>query len=621
MTTLDQTHLERQLSSLFRAEAQDAHLPLGTWQEIAPKMGEPDRQSLFGLIRDALRIPLAEKMWRNPMRVRYVAPAATIVLALLIALLFILLVNDTDDDNSPVPAASPTVPSGSTETAATPDIEATIEQESIDATARAGERVNLTSFIGQRKELPAHLKGEEVGPPALVAWPQFLENTAVVVEGEAWHFCQENPGADEGREGVANGTIVNGDLFWVFNSPTPDLARHEIFLRVVENPGSQRAVQLFLLTYQDGSALMIPNPPQYQPSPTETLVTRVEEPVTYEVYESTLCANWPESRESIVLSNEADATPTAVDTGTQRSGASVFAEITGASSITGAIRGEEAIWLFDRDNATLYKLDAGGQREWSKFLPQSIFGLAISESSLVVADALGGKVLFLDLSGEETSRFSVPLDVTLAHAPVAFVESDLWIRSGGKVSRYDSNGTIETELPITVGRGQPWAASSIAVWVVDEELSTVVGFRRDGSKVAEFNALSAMGLSGEEVIGLEWYGSKLWVHVTSASGQFDPTGQLESQIAITLPDPGDVARYRRIVSSTGILVHESVGRQVRTSNNQVVMFPFTGGQPVVLVSDLSTGWLFGDEQSSFYVTAQGSSVYELDPMFSGTGTE
>ncbi len=112
MTTLDQTHLERQLSSLFRAEAQDAHLPLGTWQEIAPKMGEPDRQSLFGLIRDALRIPLAEKMWRNPMRVRYVAPAATIVLALLIALLFILLVNDTDDDNSLVPAQTPTVPVG-----------------------------------------------------------------------------------------------------------------------------------------------------------------------------------------------------------------------------------------------------------------------------------------------------------------------------------------------------------------------------------------------------------------------------------------------------------------------------------------------------------------------------
>ncbi len=109
----DTTHLERQLSSLFRAEAQDAHLPLGTWQEIAPKMGEPDRQSLSGLIRDALRIPLAEKMWRNPMRVRYVAPAATLLLAAIAAILFVLLSNPDADENDPVPAGSPTPELGS----------------------------------------------------------------------------------------------------------------------------------------------------------------------------------------------------------------------------------------------------------------------------------------------------------------------------------------------------------------------------------------------------------------------------------------------------------------------------------------------------------------------------
>lgn len=104
------THLERQLSSLFRAEAQDAHLPLGTWQEIAPKMGEPDKPSLLWQIKDSIgsTLPMG---WKNPIEFKYVAPVATIILALLTALLFILLVNDTDHDD-PAPATTPTVPVG-----------------------------------------------------------------------------------------------------------------------------------------------------------------------------------------------------------------------------------------------------------------------------------------------------------------------------------------------------------------------------------------------------------------------------------------------------------------------------------------------------------------------------
>ena len=134
MTTFDQTHLERQLSSLFRAEAQDTHLPLGTWQEIVPKMGEPDRRSLPGLIRHAIGIPWAEKMWRNPMRVRYVAPAATVVLAIIIALLFVLLVNDTDDDG-PIPAGTPTIPAGTAEPLGTPTLVPTFTPLPVTATA------------------------------------------------------------------------------------------------------------------------------------------------------------------------------------------------------------------------------------------------------------------------------------------------------------------------------------------------------------------------------------------------------------------------------------------------------------------------------------------------------
>ncbi len=99
----DTTQLERQLSSLFRAEAEQLHLPSGTWQAIRPQMGEPDKQSLILGFKRAFHLPVR---WRNPMKVRYAAPAATILLAAIAAVLFILLVND--DDEGPAPAATPT---------------------------------------------------------------------------------------------------------------------------------------------------------------------------------------------------------------------------------------------------------------------------------------------------------------------------------------------------------------------------------------------------------------------------------------------------------------------------------------------------------------------------------
>lgn len=267
----------------------------------------------------------------------------------------------------------------------------------------------------------------------------------------------------------------------------------------------------------------------------------------------------------------------------------------------------------------MYKLDRRGQIEWSKFLPQSIFGLAIADDSIVVADALGGKILYLDMSGEETSRFNVSLDISLTHLPLAFDGSSVWVPAGSKVRQYDSGGTTTAELPIDVGQEQPWAASSMVVWVLNEDLSTVVGFGNDGMKIAEFNPLEEMGLSDEEVLTMEWHDSSLWVHTNSASGRFDTSGRLQSQTPIAVPDPGNFARYRRLVSSEGIWVHESVGRQVRTSANRVMLFPFSGGQPIVIVSDLKTGWLFGNETGAYYATAQGSSVLELDPRFDGPG--
>ncbi len=107
MTSLnDTTHLESQLSSLFRVEAEQAHLPQETWQAIRPQMGEPNAPSVLWRLSNAISFP----RWKNPLMnaktVRYAAPAATILLAAIAAVLFILLVND--DEDGPVPAATPT---------------------------------------------------------------------------------------------------------------------------------------------------------------------------------------------------------------------------------------------------------------------------------------------------------------------------------------------------------------------------------------------------------------------------------------------------------------------------------------------------------------------------------
>ncbi len=110
MTTFDDTHMERQLSSLFRAEAQNVNLPLGTWQAILPRMGDPDAPSVLWRLRHAFHLPVR---WRNPMNIKYAAPAATLLLAAIAAILFVLLSNPDADENDPVPAVSPTPELGS----------------------------------------------------------------------------------------------------------------------------------------------------------------------------------------------------------------------------------------------------------------------------------------------------------------------------------------------------------------------------------------------------------------------------------------------------------------------------------------------------------------------------
>jgi hypothetical protein len=95
-------------------------------------MGEPDTPFVLRRLLNAIEF----QWWRNPMKVKYVAPAATIVMAAIVAILFLALINSDDDqsDNSPVPAGSPTVP---VNTAEPPDLEATVQRAFDDATATA----------------------------------------------------------------------------------------------------------------------------------------------------------------------------------------------------------------------------------------------------------------------------------------------------------------------------------------------------------------------------------------------------------------------------------------------------------------------------------------------------
>lgn len=93
-------YLERQLSSLFRLEAERAHLPAGTWLAVSSAMGEPDSLSLPRRMLEAFSVPA----WKSPVRIKLAAPITTIAIAALAVVLFILLVNDEPDPNITTPA-------------------------------------------------------------------------------------------------------------------------------------------------------------------------------------------------------------------------------------------------------------------------------------------------------------------------------------------------------------------------------------------------------------------------------------------------------------------------------------------------------------------------------------
>ncbi len=183
MTSFDATtQLERQLSSLFRAEAQDAHLPSGTWQTISPKMGEPDAPSVLWQLRNAFSFP----RWRNPMKVKYATSAATIAMIVIAAILFVMLVN-ADDSEGPVPASSPTpVPATPTPEAtptATPAPDEVIDLRNPDPSTLVEKPIPAAIDPGLVSETPT----DEV---VVQSWTEFFSDSIYFFPPQGfYHVC------------------------------------------------------------------------------------------------------------------------------------------------------------------------------------------------------------------------------------------------------------------------------------------------------------------------------------------------------------------------------------------------------------------------------------------------
>jgi hypothetical protein len=101
----DNNNLERQLSNLFRAETEQAYLPQGTWHELAQRMGEPDGLSIARRLFDLLGFP----RWSNPMILKYLATATTVIAIIVIAALSFVLTDSDGDAGAPEPAAESTL--------------------------------------------------------------------------------------------------------------------------------------------------------------------------------------------------------------------------------------------------------------------------------------------------------------------------------------------------------------------------------------------------------------------------------------------------------------------------------------------------------------------------------
>ena len=199
MSTYYDNNLERQLSSLFRAEAGQAHLPQGTWHELAQRMGEPDRSSFVRTLLEALGIP----RWINPMTLKYVAPVFTTVIIVIIAILSFVLI-DTDNELEEQGSA--------TESTTQPIATSTIEQATaaIEPTAFLATAITESVLEYERFDVPGQVF--RIHGDTIWAADSHIGMAQYTLDGELLQTVDlVSPGAD----GVYYDFVIADDVVWI----------------------------------------------------------------------------------------------------------------------------------------------------------------------------------------------------------------------------------------------------------------------------------------------------------------------------------------------------------------------------------------------------------------------
>jgi hypothetical protein len=100
-------------------------------------------------------------------------------------------------------------------------------------------------------------------------------------------ICAGRGGDSGAGTGVAEGSLLNGALVYFLGFPTANMASNEAFLLISDD--DEASWQSFVLSYQSGSAVLIPaEAGPYGRSPDDA-VKWATSPIEFNVYDSAIC--------------------------------------------------------------------------------------------------------------------------------------------------------------------------------------------------------------------------------------------------------------------------------------------------------------------------------------------
>ncbi len=293
-------HLETALTAMFERRVNKKRSSMRYWPAVSDRLGEQVSRRPWEYVMDAIY------KLRLPVKPQYVQSAGGALVILVAVLLLILFMNtDGTSNGGSAPANSPqqAVPeSGGAEpaggaiapaptstpapTATTVPSTATPEPEPLvtptpDTVALLADPLS----VGAEREFPVSLTGDLFGIPSITLWAGYLTNGALEVRGDYWHLC-DRFGTGNGT-GVAEGSLLNGELVYRVGFPTPDMASNEAFL-VISDDG-EASWKTLVLTYQSGSGVLIPaEVGTYGRRPADA-ATWATGPMEFKVYDSAIC--------------------------------------------------------------------------------------------------------------------------------------------------------------------------------------------------------------------------------------------------------------------------------------------------------------------------------------------